>query len=154
MTSCIENLLRRIDGVRRTGPGRWISRCPAHEDRTPSLSIKLADDGRVLVHDFGGCSVEDVLAAVGMTVADLFPDRMPDSRLSPEERRTRAEARAEHRARDLVELAAREAVICAIVAGDVIEGRGTTLADCQRARQAVETIYGIVREVRHVSSHR
>lgn len=153
MAGPIDDLLTRLEGVRRTGPGRWISRCPAHEDRTPSLSVKLAEDGRILIHDFAGCGVEDIVSAVGMTVADLFPDRMPDSRLSPEERRTRAEARAEHRARDLVELAAREAVICAIVAGDVIEGRGTTVADCQRARQAVETIHGIAREVRH-ASHR
>ena len=33
-------------GGRRTGGG-WMARCPAHEDRTPSLSIRDAD-GTVL----------------------------------------------------------------------------------------------------------
>lgn len=149
MTGLVDDLLRRMDGVRRTGPGRWIARCPAHEDRTPSLSIKLTDDGRILIHDFAGCPVEDVLAAVGLEIKDLFPPRdPPPGGLRPRN------GIPETRARDLVELAAREALICAIVAGDVIEGRGTTVADCQRARQAVETIYCIAREARHVASHR
>jgi hypothetical protein len=148
MTERVSQLLNRLEGVRRTGPGRWIAKCPAHEDRTPSLSIKLADDGRVLVHDFGGCSVEDVLAAVGLEVKDLFPPRdPPPGGLRPRD------GIPETRARDLIQLAAREATICAIVASDVLEGRGTTVADCQRARQAVETIHGIAREVRH-ASHR
>ncbi|WP_367025475.1 DNA primase [Methylococcus sp. ANG] len=149
MTEPIDALLHRLDGVRRTGSGRWIARCPAHEDRTPSLSIKLADDGRILIHDFGGCAIGDVLAAVGLEVKDLFPPRDP-----PPEGFAPRQGIPEARARDLIELAAREATICAIVAGDVLEGRGTTAADCQRARQAVETIHEITREVRHVASHR
>ncbi len=64
-------LLDRLSGVRPTGPGRWIARCPAHEDRSPSLSIRDIDD-RVLVHCFAGCGVGDVLSAVGLTLADLY----------------------------------------------------------------------------------
>jgi hypothetical protein len=77
-------LLDRLDGVRRSGRG-WIARCPAHADRSASLSIAEADDGRVLVHCFAGCDVTDALAAVGLTLADLFPDRVRDD--SPEGRR-------------------------------------------------------------------
>ncbi|MDD2768711.1 MAG: DNA primase [Methylococcus sp.] len=142
-------LLSRLNGVRKTGPGRWVACCPAHEDRTPSLSIRQVDDGRILIHDFGGCGVEDVLAAVGLEVKDLFPPRDPP----PGGFRPR-QGIPETRARELIALAAREATICAIVAGDVLEGRGTSVADCQRARQAVEVIEGIAREVRHVASHR
>lgn len=69
-------LLSRLDRVRRTGPGRWIARCPAHEDRSPSLAIRELDDGRVLVHDFGGCEVEAILTAISMSLEDLFPDRI------------------------------------------------------------------------------
>lgn len=64
-------LLDRLHGVRSTGPGRWIARCPAHEDRRPSLSIREID-GRTLVHCFGACSPGDVLAAVGLRMTDLF----------------------------------------------------------------------------------
>src|SRR4051812_22288676 len=56
---------------RPSGRG-WMAHCPAHKDRTPSLSIAEGDDGRVLVNCFAGCSVEDIVAAVGVTTADLF----------------------------------------------------------------------------------
>ncbi len=68
-------LLSRLEGVRQTGPGRWAARCPAHEDRAPSLSIRETDEGKVLLHCFVGCSNDDVLAALGLEWADLYPDR-------------------------------------------------------------------------------
>jgi hypothetical protein len=58
--------------ARRTGPGRWMARCPAHEDRAPSLCIAKGRDGRVLLHCFAGCRTEDLLAAVGLRMRDLF----------------------------------------------------------------------------------
>lgn len=71
----VEDLITRLEGVKRTGEGRWLAKCPAHEDRTSSLSIREMDDGRVLMHDFAGCDVESVLSAVGCTFDDLFPPR-------------------------------------------------------------------------------
>jgi hypothetical protein len=70
-----QRLLDRLDGV-RTRPVGWIARCPAHCDRSPSLAIRELDDGRVLVHCFAGCEVSDVLSAVDLTLADMFPKRM------------------------------------------------------------------------------
>ena len=64
-------LLDRLEGVRQTGPGKWIARCPAHEDRSPSLSVREIE-GRTLVHCFAQCSTGDVLAAVGLRMSDLF----------------------------------------------------------------------------------
>lgn len=80
-------LIDRLQGVRSTGPGRWLSRCPAHEDRSPSLSVRETDDGRVLIHDFAGCDASDVLAAVGLTLSDLFPERPDDHRRRPSQSR-------------------------------------------------------------------
>jgi hypothetical protein len=57
----------RCDGDRATG------RRPAHDDRHASLSIGQGDGGKVLLHCHAGCSVEDVCAAIGLRVADLFP---------------------------------------------------------------------------------
>ena len=74
--SAADALLSRLEKVRRTGPGRWIARCPAHDDRGPSLSVRELDDGRVLAHDFGGCSPDAVLDAIGLTFSDLFPERI------------------------------------------------------------------------------
>jgi len=71
-------LLSRLDLVRKTGNGRWVCRCPAHDDRGPSLSVRELDDGRVLLHCFAGCDVQSVLDAIGLTFEDLFPERIGD----------------------------------------------------------------------------
>ncbi len=42
----------------------WMARCPAHEDKTPSLSIRQVDEGRVLVHCFAGCTQSEVIASL------------------------------------------------------------------------------------------
>ena len=65
--------------AKRIGPNRWQAKCPAHEDRSPSLSIGERD-GKTLVHCFGGCDVESVLGAVGLTVSDCFPEPAPFDR--------------------------------------------------------------------------
>jgi hypothetical protein len=72
-TPPIEALLARLDVVRDNGRGRWVARCPAHDDRSPSLSIRETSDGTVLIHDHAGCSPVDILAAVGLELRDLFP---------------------------------------------------------------------------------
>jgi hypothetical protein len=77
--SAAQKVLNRAAGLKQTAPGRWIARCPAHEDRSPSLSIReLETDGRLLLHCFSGCETGDVLAALGLSFADLF-----DKPLSP-----------------------------------------------------------------------
>ncbi len=58
----LEAVLAQLEGVRRNGAGH-IARCPAHEDRTPSLSIN-EHEGKILVHCHAGCSQEAVLAAL------------------------------------------------------------------------------------------
>lgn len=70
----IDIVLSRLEGVRQTGPDTWISHCPAHNDRDPSLSEREKEDGSVLLHCHAGCSIEDVLAAAGLTMRDLFCD--------------------------------------------------------------------------------
>ena len=77
-----ETLITRLHGVKNTGPNRWLARCPAHDDRSPSLSI-TDRDGRVLLHCFGGCETEDVLGAVGLRFSDIMPERLDDARPAP-----------------------------------------------------------------------
>ncbi|NQW09429.1 MAG: toprim domain-containing protein [Alphaproteobacteria bacterium] len=55
-------LAAAIDG--RKAGGGWIARCPAHEDRTPSLSIRESDDGTLLVHCHAGCDQVRVIATL------------------------------------------------------------------------------------------
>lgn len=57
---------------RKVGVG-WIARCPAHDDRRPSLSIKDGDDGRVLVRCHAGCDQTRVIET--LAVLGLWPNR-------------------------------------------------------------------------------
>jgi putative DNA primase/helicase len=50
-------------GGRKTGAA-WMARCPAHDDRAPSLSIAETCDGKVLVRCHAGCDQRDVIAAL------------------------------------------------------------------------------------------
>jgi hypothetical protein len=54
---------------------RWKARCPAHDDRTPSLSIATGKDGRVLLRCWAGCDTLAVLRALGLDWSDLFERR-------------------------------------------------------------------------------
>lgn len=67
----ISTLLGRLEGVKQTGADRWVAKCPAHDDKKPSLSIRDAD-GKLLLHCWAGCSAAEVVSAVGLTLADLF----------------------------------------------------------------------------------
>ena len=55
-----------------TGTNQWESRCPAHEDRKPSLSISRGDDGRALLWCHRGCETSEILKALSLTEQDLF----------------------------------------------------------------------------------
>lgn len=65
--------LSRLDGVRPRGVGKWSARCPTHQDHSPSLSIGEGAD-RILLHCFALCENRDIVAALGLTMADLFFD--------------------------------------------------------------------------------
>lgn len=62
-----------LSGVKRTREGEWLCKCPAHQDKSPSLTVKQADDGKVLIHCFAGCDPELVAIAAGVQFRDLFP---------------------------------------------------------------------------------
>jgi 5S rRNA maturation endonuclease (ribonuclease M5) len=76
-STAYERLLDRLrDGgktVRNTGPNKAVAQCPAHEDRSPSLSVTQIE-GQALIHCHAGCQTEDVLAALNLSKRDLFDD--------------------------------------------------------------------------------
>jgi len=70
----VDNLLSRLQKVRKGfNPDTWQACCPAHQDNSPSLALKVLNDGRILLHCFGGCSQHEVTAALGLHSSDLFP---------------------------------------------------------------------------------
>lgn len=56
----------------RPQAGRYRLLCPAHDDHNPSLSVWADAAGNVAVKCFTGCTTDQVVAALGMQVRDLF----------------------------------------------------------------------------------
>ena len=75
----IDRVLARCADVRRSGDG-YIARCPAHDDRRPSLHINDKPDGKALVWCGAGCPQENVISALGLSPIDLFPPGSRDRR--------------------------------------------------------------------------
>jgi hypothetical protein len=73
MNPVLQNVLSRLQGVRKDGRG-WKALCPAHDDRKPSLKVDEAEDGKVLLKCFAGCRTEDIVAAIGLNMSNLFPE--------------------------------------------------------------------------------
>lgn len=69
----IEKILDRLDGVRKSGKG-YLAKCPAHDDKNPSLGIQELSDGRIRIKCFSGCGGVEVLHAIGLDLRDLYPD--------------------------------------------------------------------------------
>ncbi|NJL70174.1 MAG: hypothetical protein HC888_00570 [Candidatus Competibacteraceae bacterium] len=53
--------------------GRYMARCPAHEDNTPSLEIWIRPD-KTLIKCFAGCKIDDILRRAGLRMRDLYPN--------------------------------------------------------------------------------
>lgn len=78
----VELVLSNLKRVKQVGNG-WAACCPAHDDRTPSLSVTEGDDGRALMKCHAGCPVREIASSLGLTISDLMPPRpefAPDSR--------------------------------------------------------------------------
>src|SRR4051794_39134293 len=71
----VDLVLDRLEGVRQRGDYYYQALCPAHEDCDPSLSIAEGEDGRALLKCFAGCETEEILAALGLEMKDLFERR-------------------------------------------------------------------------------
>jgi hypothetical protein len=121
----VDRLLGRLDAVRQTALDRWQARCPSHDDRHPSLSVRETGDGTVLVKCWTGCPVGDVLAAVGLELRDLFSQRL-DHHRAPLPRGQRFVPREA--------LAALVHEICAVQIAASDLARGGALDDARRER--------------------
>lgn len=101
-----EALQKVLEALRRAGcdpkptrSGGYRARCPAHDDRRPSLSIAEQDD-KILIHCFAGCDLDAILQRLGLEKRDLFngagPRRLPKppaQSLPPGGKETRYEIR-------------------------------------------------------------
>jgi hypothetical protein len=123
---------------KRTGMGKWIARCPAHEDKSPSLSIGDRD-GKTLIHCFGGCDVESVLGAVGLSVADCFPDPLPMDQAfqyTPGAKWVNP--------REVMAALRHETAILAVISADMAKGRPVDRARLLKAHERIQNALGVM----------
>jgi hypothetical protein len=129
MTDRLSLVLSKFEKVSGT-KNRFKALCPAHGDRTPSLSITEGDDGRVLLHCFGGCSFDSILTAMGLSIVELFP---PNGSLS------KATLAGISR-RELSTAVDFEKTILYFVKADEAKGREIVPSDIERAQLALQRI--------------
>ncbi|WP_336274159.1 hypothetical protein [Vreelandella indica] len=137
----VHAMLARFDKVRENGPGRWLACCPAHQDRSPSLAIRETPDGTLLMKCFAECPTADVLAAVGLELKDLFPQRERDD--------YHASKRPGERwvPRDVLAAIAREALIVLLAAHSTHRGDCLSSADLDRLATAAGRLRSAAKEV-------
>lgn len=66
-----DRILSRFENVTGGDGGQYEALCPVHDDRNNSLSIKMNGE-KILLHCHANCELDDILAAVKLTKADLF----------------------------------------------------------------------------------
>jgi hypothetical protein len=136
-SASIALLLSRLDGVKASGKG-WRARCPSCGGRSSKVSIAEGDDGRALIHCFGGCEVAAVLIAAGLQLSDLFPERFPED--SAESRLRMRRVARESQWGAALEMLAQEARVVHFAAYEVKGGRKLDQADVARLMAAADRI--------------
>ena len=76
----INNLLLRLEKVKQISTEQYIAICPSHQDKSPSLSIRVLPDEKILLHCFAECSIDEVLCSIGLNLEDLFPKKLESSK--------------------------------------------------------------------------
>lgn len=132
-----EALLSRLEGVKRTGEGRWLARCPAHDDRHPSLSIRETAAGVVLVKCWTGCSAAEVVAAVDLDISALFPEKIMTG--------CKPERRPFHAA-DILRAVGFETLLVSLAAAQMAKGKRLAPADMERLQLAAARLQAAVEE--------
>ena len=56
--------------------GKWQGHCPGHDDEQSSLSIGQGRNGGIVLHCHAGCTPQHVCESMGLTLADLMPDKL------------------------------------------------------------------------------
>ena len=142
MRAPVENFLARLDRVRELGAGRWQACCPSHSDGTPSLSIKEVSTGMILIHCHAGCSAEQIVSAVGLNIADLFPSRSSEYEGYTPKHRPKLITATQG-----LEICAKESLLIAVIASDFAKSTVLSEKDRERLLLAAGRVCAVYAEV-------
>lgn len=132
-------LLDYLERVRARGSDQWSASCPGplheHGDRSGGLAIRQVDD-RVLIFCPAGCTASEIMAAVGLSLADLYDRPLNSTGVAPVRQAPFPTLMAER--------LFKSALIVLLAADDLRHGRALDDADFQSVQRAFETIDEIV----------
>jgi len=132
----IDTLLPLLQEVRKTGNDKWIARCPSHEDTTPSLSIKERDDEALLIYCHALCAPAHIMAAVGLELKDLYPQKMLPANYPYQRSRQKSH-------REILADLREEVLVLSIGFAQLKQGHLLTLEDLDRLDTAALRCYAI-----------
>jgi len=127
MSRAIDLILDRLDSVRPYGDG-YRADCPNGHRNRGSLSIKEADDGRVLLHCFSGCSALEVVHGLGLELKNLF-ERPITADMSPEELKRHKQTEKESHWKAALDFLPVEIFIVQITAVQIGKGKPLNVED-------------------------
>ena len=137
----IEKVLSRIGNPIQRRDGQWSARCPAHEDKNPSLSVCETDEGAVLVHCFAGCSYQRIFACLDLDISEAFPPRNKSGKEPRQTPRLIAPSQA-------LEILDTEANFVAVCANNLANGLTLNEADLERLNKSSGRIAYILYETK------
>lgn len=126
----VDQIISRLTKCKSTGRNQWLACCPAHNDKTPSMTVRELDDGRVLIHCFSGCEPLSIMDSLGLEMTDLFPERL--GQFEP--------VRQPFNAMDVLRALRRESGVLAIAVAHVAEGKPINSEHKARIDLAAERI--------------
>ena len=150
-TAPIDRILPLLPNVKQRQPGQYSASCPgpnhANGDRNPSMSVRETPDGAVLLHCFSGCTVHEIVAALGLEMTDLFPPKEKTGREPTRYPRLLTASQA-------LELLEREALLVTVAAANVRHGVALSQGDIDRLTQAAGRIAWLREESSALGGHR
>lgn len=137
----INNILERLDNVKaklsKNGLSQWQALCPAHADKTPSLTVTECTDGTVLLKCWSGCTVNEITRAIGLQLKDLFV-KQPNDKVNTTVKRLPSKQAIAH-----------EQLIVDIAKAQLAKGITLSNADNKRYQQAITRLKAFNKVLHH-----
>lgn len=130
----VQQLLNKLIKVKHNGNGSYMACCPAHDDRSPSLSIKDNGDGRIMLKCFAGCETIDILQSIGLDWDDVMPPKQekPVHVIKPKQHSIYAD--------DALQIVRNESQIIVMAAMDITKGVKINEPEMERIKKAMTRI--------------
>lgn len=131
MSNSLDRFLGSLRKVKKTGSSDWLACCPAHDDKSPSMTI-TERDGWIGIKCFAGCAIDAIAGAVGMELHEFFPEKLPDNVRKP--------SKIPFNARDVIECMRNDAYLLAVYISDKRHNNEITEKEHREAFKAAARI--------------